>query len=605
MRVFIAALAVIVLSAAGLQAPVAAQAPWPDSGYDWCYTFDFTTNPHQAEVLFGEWQSGLGYTSQLFGEDQVISIRYSQAVTVAPERVIILLRDGAFSSGIINVDFGAIAFGLTTGPEPIRFTMGGDFPDKTITLLPTAAGQSGNTMDIGVIASQQVYLDSVLLFGNGASPFPSNECASVTATATATAWLPSTPTTTPTPDPDATEEPAPVCVLPGQPTPTPTPTDTATPGPTPTPTPEPGVVVHPPTFSGGTWTDTSATNGNLQASGLFSTSGWADGRITWPIDNPAGDGYAQLAAGDIIQVRRIDWHYSSFDGLCYVRRRTGPNQYTTWTMEVSDDREVHTLVLSTSMQVAEIYCATGNRYNLSPRRFTLRIERVGGLLWSDPPTPTPWPECSPTPTNTPVTPTTPGPTPTPYTLTPTPSVPPTQTPWIIYWPTPAPTRTPNPTVNPTLLTPPPGPTSTPVPTTTAAAPPTLAGPGTGTGGSGLGPADFTGITGLGEGIMNFVTNLWTRGTILAAQVGSQATRVLSGWGNATPTAPPSMPQCRSNPLANELCAIWYILQYTVLSGPVGSLIIPVATIVVDLFALFLFIRLGRAVVARLGEVLRS
>src|SRR5690606_31721021 len=71
------------------------------------------------------------------------------------------------------------------------------------------------------------------------SPFPSNECASVTATATATAWLPSTPTTTPTPDPDATEEPAPVCVLPGQPTPTPTPTPTDTPGPSPTPTDTP------------------------------------------------------------------------------------------------------------------------------------------------------------------------------------------------------------------------------------------------------------------------------------------------------------------------------------------------------------------------------
>src|SRR5690606_12881646 len=165
---------------------------------------------------------------------------------------------------------------------------------------------------------------------NGAVPFPSSECAIVAATATATAWLPSTPTTAPTPtiDPDATEEPAPVCVLPGQPTPTPTPTDTATPGPTPTPTPEPGVVVLPPIFSGsgttsgssGTWTDTSASYHNMQASGVFSTSGWADGRITWPIDNPAGDGYAQLAAGDVIQVRRVDWHYSSFDGLCYVRR---------------------------------------------------------------------------------------------------------------------------------------------------------------------------------------------------------------------------------------------------------------------------------------------
>lgn len=593
MRVFIAALAVIVLSAAGLQAPVAAQAPWPDSGYDWCYTFDFTTNPHQAEVLFGEWQSGLGYTSQLFGEDQVISIRYSQAVTVAPERVIILLRDGAFSSGIINVDFGATAFGLTTGPEPIRFTMGGDFPDKTITLLPFAAGQSGNTMDIGVIASQQVYLDSVLLFGNGASPFPFNECASVTATATSTAWLPSTPTTTPTPTiDDATEEPAPVCVLPGQPTPTPTPTDTATPGPTPTPTDTPtpsyylgAVYEKTVTYDAGNfWVsieiDIPAQAGPVRVYVVETTHTVKPMQST--LRSPWVDGSATFGPGTVCLANPVD------AGVCAALGLTRwDNNVASYISERGSDpwRVMFHMV----------------PWSHGAGTVTVRVRPViYGIPPSTPtPSPTPWPICDPTETPEPSH------TPTPYTLTPTPSVPPTQTPWIIYWPTPAPTRTPNPTVNPTLLTPPPGPTSTPVPTTTAAAPPTLAGPGTGTGGSGLGPADFTGITGLGEGIMNFVTNLWTRGTILAAQVGSQATRVLSGWGNATPTAPPSMPQCRSNPLANELCAIWYILQYTVLSGPVGSLIIPVATIVVDLFALFLFIRLGRAVVARLGEVLRS
>jgi len=599
-RVFIAALAVIVLSAAGLQAPVAAQAPWPDSGYDWCYTFDFTTNPHQAEVLFGEWQSGLGYTSQLFGEDQVISIRYSQAVTVAPERVIILLRDGAFSSGIINVDFGATAFGLTTGPEPIRFTMGGDFPDKTITLLPFAAGQSGNTMDIGVIASQQVYLDSVLLFGNGASPFPSNDCAIVTATATATAWLPSTPTTTPTPtiDPDATEEPAPVCVLPGQPTPTPTPTDTATPGPTPTPTPEPGVVVHPPTFwagTGATWTDTSATNNNLQASGVFSTSGWGQGTIAWDIDNPSGDGYAQLVAGDVIRVRRVEWSGSA--GFCVVRRWNGGTSYTDLSMEASDGGAVHTLVLSGSTRVTRISCAIGDRYNLSPRRFTVRIERVGGLLWSDPPTPTPsptpWPECSPTPTNTPVTPTTPGPTPTPYTLTPTPSPWPTPTPFPVVIPTAVPTRTPPP---PTAV-PPPTATLHPSVTPTGTVGPFVPAPGgvSGDGGNG-------GLRGLGNAVLGLGSNLWQKVTGWIGNMTGALTRVIDAWGSATPTPLPMMPQCRTDPIANELCAIWYILTFTIFSGTLGSLIVPMAVLVIDLFFLFIFIRMARAIIAQAKEI---
>lgn len=585
MRVFIAALAVIVLSAAGLQAPVAAQALGPDS-YDWCYTFDFTTNPHQAEVMFGEWQPGVGYTSQLFGEDQVISIRYSQAVTVAPERVIILLRDGAFSSGIINVDFGATAFGLTTGPEAIKFTMGGDFPDKTITLLPTAAGQSGTEMTIGVIASQQVYLDSVLLFGNGASPFPSNECAIVTATATATAWLPSTPTTTPTPDPDATEEPAPVCVLPGQPTPTPTPTDTATPGPTPTPTDTPtpsyylgAVYEKTVTYDAGNfWVeieiDIPAQPGPVRVYVVETSHSIKPMQSS--LRSPWVDGSSTFGPGIVCMANLVDAEVCTALGLT----RWNNNVPSYISERGSEPWRVNFHLSSWSHPAGTT---------------TVRVQPViYGIPPSTPtPTPTPWPECSPTPTNTPVTPTTPGPTPTPYTLTPTPSPWPTPTPFPVVIPTAVPTRTPPP---PTAV-PPPTATLHPSVTPTGTVGPFVPAPGgvSGDGGNG-------GLRGLGNAVLGLGSNLWQKVTGWIGNMTGALTRVIDAWGSATPTPLPMMPQCRTDPIANELCAIWYILTFTVFSGTLGSLIMPMAVLVIDLFFLFIFIRMARAIIAQAKEI---
>ena len=67
-------------------------------------------------------------------------------------------------------------------------------------------------------------------------------------------------------------------------------------------------------------------------------------------------------------------------------------------------------------------------------------------------------------------------------------------------------------------------------------------------------------------------------------------------------APPGVPLCASQPRSSEFCAILYIIRYTILSGPVGSLIMPLATIVFDLFIVFLFIRMARAILARLSKV---
>jgi hypothetical protein len=115
----------------------------------------------------------------------------------------------------------------------------------------------------------------------------------------------------------------------------------------------------------------------------------------------------------------------------------------------------------------------------------------------------------------------------------------------------------------------------------------------------------SGVTDIGGAIMGLTTNIWQRGRIWVSNLGTTTTRVFNAWNTAVPTAPPMMPRCASEPLLNEVCAFWYILRFTLLSGPIGSLLVQTATIVMDLFTLFFFITFARAIIARLGEVLNS
>jgi hypothetical protein len=46
------------------------------------------------------------------------------------------------------------------------------------------------------------------------------------------------------------------------------------------------------------------------------------------------------------------------------------------------------------------------------------------------------------------------------------------------------------------------------------------------------------------------------------------------WNSAVPTAPPGVPDCVAAPLDSNICAVYYITEHTILSGPIGSLFIP-------------------------------
>lgn len=65
--------------------------------------------------------------------------------------------------------------------------------------------------------------------------------------------------------------------------------------------------------------------------------------------------------------------------------------------------------------------------------------------------------------------------------------------------------------------------------------------------------------------------------------------ILYDWYLTTPKPIPYLPQCLSNPTASDVCAVYYILENTLLAGSVGALLIPFIVIVIDLAILMRFI----------------
>lgn len=65
--------------------------------------------------------------------------------------------------------------------------------------------------------------------------------------------------------------------------------------------------------------------------------------------------------------------------------------------------------------------------------------------------------------------------------------------------------------------------------------------------------------------------------------------VVQAYLGAFPEPIPFLPQCATAPGDSSVCAVYYMLQYTVLGGTVGQLIIPLIAILIDLNTIFYFI----------------
>ncbi len=268
---------------------------------------------------------------------------------------------------------------------------------------------------------------------------------------------------------------------------------------------------------------------------------------------------------------------------------------------------------------------------------TMRFDEVeicwrGAFLPS--PTPTPSTTATPTATATMGTPPptntidwwlTPSPTRTPYPTNTRPwwwTPPPTQTPLPRFSPI-APTQTPLATTTRVPILPPPSPlptatvqiwptwtpspmiSSTPMATTTGTGTPMMVVPWEGGGGDG-GLNNITdGIGSLGGGVLGVMSNFMQQSVRYLGEFRTLVTRVSTTWVNSPAVAIPGMPDCVNYPFASQLCAIWYIVRWTIFGAPLGGVISLIMTIIVDLFILFEFIKLVRAILSRAKEILKS
>jgi phage-related protein len=59
--------------------------------------------------------------------------------------------------------------------------------------------------------------------------------------------------------------------------------------------------------------------------------------------------------------------------------------------------------------------------------------------------------------------------------------------------------------------------------------------------------------------------------------------ILANVSNATPQAIPGLPHCVSAPMDSQLCAVWYVLDWTILAdGTPGAFIVPIVVLMIDL-----------------------
>lgn len=105
--------------------------------------------------------------------------------------------------------------------------------------------------------------------------------------------------------------------------------------------------------------------------------------------------------------------------------------------------------------------------------------------------------------------------------------------------------------------------------------------------------DITGATGdlldTGSNVVTFGGNLIGQLSGYMDTLSFSLNLLNTSWNNATPTEIPGLPKCSTQRFAYEVCAIWYILTYTVLSGTVGGLIAPLATFAVYFWIFLRFV----------------
>ena len=100
---------------------------------------------------------------------------------------------------------------------------------------------------------------------------------------------------------------------------------------------------------------------------------------------------------------------------------------------------------------------------------------------------------------------------------------------------------------------------------------------------------FRELIDIGSMLIQIVVRMLTLILSWFVQMVAQLGGILAAFYSAPPTAIPAMPQCQSDPMTYDICAIYYILDFTLFApGTPGALIIPILLIIVDINAVLYF-----------------
>jgi hypothetical protein len=188
----------------------------PPEETDWCWTFDFTQGQGGFNVPAGGWYDEIG----LLSGAGVLSFSYEHDTFVSPAIVFVTVARPDSITGDIPVTAAGTIFGVSAANS---VTMPGASDEETVWKLPETVGDAGDFINVSIdVGSQEIIVKEIRIEGNGQTPFPSNPCADPAEIPT------STPTIVPT-----DFEPSPT----NTPTPTVTPSPTFTPSITNTPSP--------------------------------------------------------------------------------------------------------------------------------------------------------------------------------------------------------------------------------------------------------------------------------------------------------------------------------------------------------------------------------
>lgn len=572
---------------------VSAQTATPAT--NWSYTFDLTANDYCFNFVGGEWVAGEGvkfaHNPDNAAEWAIVASRGFDFVVYPSTANFLFDFVGLEHFGSTNVYGDVYAFGLQ---KSTSYTFAAD--QFVIQGSPVYADAHGNSISVSVgMMTDPTYvteddypvLRQITVGGVGANPFEGVDPRCFdgsTVTPTLTPSIAPTPSHTPTPS-----------LTPSY-TPSMTPSETPTPSLTPSPAPTASLLYwiynwddhrdFTPTYAGNhsetaghsglgeTWISDAYVSGYYQyhvnfyvdvssIAGAIRTVSWRFNRVGNPTGSPS-------AAVNLFFSDTLGGSTLRADGSYGVNPTVGGWQ----TANVSGINNSYDY-----MRISAFFNSTSDNLSIVMDDVVIGFDSSEATATA-----------TITPTFTPSLTLSPGPATATATATSTFSSPPTSAATAT---NPPPTSTRYPIQQFTLP-----PLGTLPPTTTPAAgtPTAIYVPATDI------PGDAQGLGGFGGAIIAAGSNAMSQAFGYVGTLYDKAGGIVAAWGSTSPTPIAGLPRCASAPMLSQLCAIYYIIDNTILSGTLGSVIMPLAVAVLNSWLLLAFVKLVRAILARIAKL---